>query len=341
MKYDYCVYIGRFQPFHNAHAELLEEAFETGERVIIVIGSYNSSPNVKNPWTGEQRKNLILSSLTEEQKSRVSFLLMRDYLYNDNLWLTSLQEKVSSLLEHEGAENASIALIGHNYDASSFYLKLFPQWTFVNIKHVDSCPHATQLRNMYFTYDASYKNFVPKSTLKFLEGFQKSEQFSSLKEEFDYLRDYHNQWRGAPYPPTFVTVDNVLVKSGHVLLVKRKCNPGKGLYALPGGFLSQRERIQDAALRELKEETGIAISKQELEKYIVDSKVFDHPERSLRGRTITHAFLYDLKYGNLPQVKGADDAEKALWMPIADILQNESLFFEDHWHIIFNFVNRI
>lgn len=341
MKYDYCVYIGRFQPFHNAHAELLNEALKTGEKVIVVIGSHNNSPNIKNPWTGEQRQKLILDSLSEEYQKRVVFILMRDYLYNDNLWVTSLQEKVSSLLENDGKENASIALIGHNYDASSFYLKLFPQWTFVNIKHVDSCPHATSIRTMYFTYDNAWKSFVPKSTQEFLEKFQTSSQFASLKDEFLYLREYHDQWRGAPFPPTFVTVDNVVIKSGHVLLVKRKCNPGKGLYALPGGFLSQKERIQDAALRELKEETRISIPKHELERYIVDSKVFDHPERSLRGRTITHAFLYDLKYGDLPQVKGADDAEKALWMPIADILQSENLFFEDHWHIIFNFVNRI
>jgi bifunctional NMN adenylyltransferase/nudix hydrolase len=339
MKYKYAVYIGRFQPFHNAHYELLNEAFKVADRVILVIGSCNKSATIKNPWTGEQRKEMIVKSLPDNLRSRIDFILMRDYLYNDNLWVTALQEKVNSILPEE--DNSSVALIGHNYDSSSFYLKLFPQWTFINVQHVDDCPHATSLRNLYFTHDSSYKNFVPSFVAEFLEKFKNTEQFSSLKEEFNYLREYHKMWEGAPYPPTFVTVDNVVVKSGHVLLVKRRCNPGKGLLALPGGFLNKNEKIQEGALRELKEETGIAIPKHELEKHIVESRVFDHPERSLRGRTITHAFLYDLKFGNLPQVKGMDDAERAIWMPIADILQNEHLFFEDHWHIVFNFINRL
>jgi bifunctional NMN adenylyltransferase/nudix hydrolase len=339
--HDYAIFIGRFQPFHNAHKALLEEALNVGKKVVIVLGSYNKSSNIKNPWTGEQRKQMILDSISKDQQSRISFILMRDYLYNDNLWVTALQEKISTFFEEESNENATIALVGHNYDASSFYLKLFPQWKFINVPHVDDCPHATSIRNMYFTYDNLYKKFIPEGIHSFLEEFQKSEQFKHLKEEFDYLSDYHRMWEGAPFPPTFVTTDNIVIKSGHVLLVKRRCNPGKGLYALPGGFLSKGERIKDGAIRELKEETGIALSKTELENHIVESKIFDHPERSLRGRTITHAYLYDLKYGPLPKVKGMDDAEKALWMPIADILQNESLFFEDHWHIIFNFVNRL
>lgn len=341
MKYNYSVYIGRFQPFHNAHFKLLKEALSIAEKVIIVIGSCNKSATIKNPWTGEQRKEMISSCLTKEQQERVTFLLMRDYLYNDNLWVTDLQQKVHSILESNNVTDPNIALVGHNYDASSFYLKLFPQWQFINVRHVDECPHATSLRNLYFTHDSSWKNFVPAAIQKHLDSFLTTNQFSSLKEEFDYLRSYHQMWEGAPFPPTFVTVDNVVVKSGHVLLVKRKCNPGKGLFALPGGFLNPRERIQDGALRELKEETGISIPKYELEKHIIESRVFDHPERSLRGRTITHAFLYDLKYGDLPNVKGMDDAEKSFWCPIADVLANEHLFFEDHWHIIFNFINRL
>jgi bifunctional NMN adenylyltransferase/nudix hydrolase len=66
----------------------------------------------------------------------------------------------------------------------------------------------------------------------------------------------------------------------------------------------------------------------------VDYKVFDYPKRSLRGRVITHAYLIDLGNGSLPQVKGSDDAEKAIWMPLNEFYSREEEFFEDHFHII-------
>ena len=71
--------------------------------------------------------------------------------------------------------------------------------------------------------------------------------------------------------------------------------------------------------------------------------VFDHPKRSMRGRTITHAFLFNLDdYKTpLPQVVGNDDALEAIWMPFNDVQLNEEMFFEDHIHIINHFINRI
>jgi bifunctional NMN adenylyltransferase/nudix hydrolase len=73
------------------------------------------------------------------------------------------------------------------------------------------------------------------------------------------IEKYKESWKAAPFPPTFVTVDAVVVQSGHVLLVKRKAMPGAGLWALPGGFLNQEETLLDGAIRELKEETKIKV----------------------------------------------------------------------------------
>ena len=149
-------------------------------------------------------------------------------------------------------------------------------------------------------------------------------------------------WAMAPYPVTFVTTDILVVKNGHVLVIRRKFNPGKGLLALPGGFINQNESIIDSAFRELKEETKIMMPKHELMKYIVDQRVFDHPDRSLRGRTITHAFCVKLPDGGqLPQVRGSDDAERAMWIPIADLYIRESEFYEDHSHIISFFASKL
>ena len=69
---------------------------------------------------------------------------------------------------------------------------------------------------------------------------------------------------------------------------------------------------------------------------IVRSEVFDAVERSARGRTITHAFHIELPDGDLPKVKGQDDAEKARWVPIAEVRSEEC--FEDHYEIIQHFL---
>jgi bifunctional NMN adenylyltransferase/nudix hydrolase len=159
-------------------------------------------------------------------------------------------------------------------------------------------------------------------------------------EEYKFIEDYKKQWANAPFPPTFVTTDAVVVQSGHVLVVRRKFNPGKGLIALPGGFIRGNEKIQSAAIRELKEETGIRVDAEDLVNNIVDNKVFDHPNRSLRGRTVTHAFYIRLKDGKLPHIKANDDAERAFWMPLADVVLLENEFYEDHAQIINCFVSR-
>jgi bifunctional NMN adenylyltransferase/nudix hydrolase len=332
----FCVFIGRFQPFHLAHAELLKEALVQADEVIVVLGGSKNASNIKSPWNTSVREQMILTSLSKEDGARVKFVHMRDYLYNDNLWLSILQQKVDEIT----GESDRVALIGHEHDRSSYYLNLFPQWKRIEVKNFDKLPHATEIRQLYFTLDAAYKAGVPEGTAKIMEEFQKTENFKNLKDEYNYLREYRLSWEGAPFPPTFVTVDAVVIKSGHVLTVRRKGNPGRGLIALPGGFLNQNEKIQDGMLRELREETVIKMSKDELEKLIKDQRVFDHPDRSLRGRTVTHAFLINLGSGPLPQVKGSDDADKAWWMPLSECHDREAEFFEDHYHIISYFINR-
>lgn len=326
--FEYCLYIGRFQPFHNGHYELLKEAFNQAEKVIIAIGSHNLAPDTRNPWTSAQREAMITAALNDDEKQRVKFIYVRDYYYLPNMWLADVQQQVYEATD--GCDDAKICNIGATND--------FPQWKFIKMANNDKFPHATKVRELYFTHDAGYKNHVHAKVVESLEFFKKTDEFKALKSSYDFLVDYHAAWEGAPFPPTFVTVDAIVIRSGHVLLVRRKGALGKGLLALPGGFLNQDETAQEGALRELKEETAIKISKEELEKSITARKVMDYPTRSLRGRTITHAFLMDLKKGPLPAVKGSDDADKAFWMSLSELASRENEFFEDHWHIIQYFV---
>lgn len=348
-RYKAAVFIGRMQPVHKAHLEIIKIALKQAETVIISIGSAHRPRTVKNPWTPEERIDLIKKALKSEFRtakgwsdfpdlidSRIKFIQVRDHMYNDAKWAA---ETYSKAILAGATQDKSTVLIGHFKDDSSYYLKMYPQWDLHVTKNFFDL-NATDIRNEMFEQDCVAHEGIPSGIVDALMQYTQSENFKILKQEHTFTKAYKELWSKAPYAPTFVTVDAVVVKSGHVLMVKRKANPGKGLFALPGGFLDPSERLQQAVIRELKEETKIKVDKPVLERSIIDSHVFDHPNRSVRGRTITHAFLIDLGLGELPFVKGSDDAEQAFWIPLADIGEFEDKTFEDHIDIIKYFTSR-
>ncbi|MDB4330263.1 bifunctional nicotinamide-nucleotide adenylyltransferase/Nudix hydroxylase [bacterium] len=354
-KYSKTVFIGRFQPFQLAHLKTVEEALEISDQVIIAIGSAKRPRTIKNPWTVEERQVLIEKSLEEhfsmekgwtdyphEIKARIKFIYIRDHMYNNTRWATEIYSKAVSA----GATQCDkTCLIGCFKDDSSWYLKMFPQWSFHEVKpiyHKSRMINATDIRTEIFEKEC-IKEFLPlisKDVYESIEGWVKTSIAKDLKEEYTFLKNYKKQWESAPYAPTFVTADSVVIKSGHILLIKRKFNPGKGLWALPGGFLNPQETVEKCALRELKEETGLKVSKKILEANIKEVSKFDHPQRSLRGRTITFAHLINLDEGPLPEIKAGDDASGAHWIPLADLASLEEQTFEDHMDIIQRLVSK-
>jgi len=335
MDYNYCVFIGRFQPCHTAHLQVIRQGLEEAKELIIVIGSARSARNTKNPFTYDERVALISGCLTAEEKAKVHFIPARDYHYSDSNWVTEVQQRVNAITRGD----SNVCLIGTYKDSSSYYVKLFPQWDFIPAR-THEMMDATEVRHNIFT-GKKFDHLVPNWVHGFIfDNFLGESLHLDLAKEYEYIQSYKKSWAEAPFPVTFVTVDAVVIQSGHVLVVKRKMNPGKGLYALPGGFLKQSERLEDGAIRELKEETGIKVHVPVLKSHVVDSRTFDYPGRSLRGRTITTAFCIKLPDGELPEVRGMDDAETAVWLPLMDVLSMEDKFFEDHAHIIRYFVNR-
>ena len=152
------------------------------------------------------------------------------------------------------------------------------------------------------------------------------------------LRAYRASWAGAPYPPVFVTVDALLRCQGRVLLIRRGHAPGKGLWALPGGFVEPNDTLWQSCLRELEEETHCTLPEERLRAALRGQQVFDHPQRSLRGRVITQAYFIDLGNDTLPEVRGGDDAAHAEWVA-QDLLGGmEDQFHDDHWHILDRFL---
>jgi bifunctional NMN adenylyltransferase/nudix hydrolase len=332
-QYDAAVIIGRFQPFHNAHYKLLEKAQEIADQVVVVLGGHRCAVTIRDPWSSDERERMV-----REVFPGAICVAARDHLYNDGLWLTEVQQKVRDAVDDE---NAKVALVGHYKDRTSYYLKMFPQWAFEEVPSFFKGINATAIRAAYFKDGAVGVGDCPLRVIEYLHAWRDTPTYARLCDEFAFVEKYKASWASAPFPPTFVTVDAVVIGSGHVLVVKRRAMPGKGMIALPGGFIQPHEKIKDAVIRELKEETGIRVPVEQLRSYVADSGVFDHPDRSLRGRTITHAFLIRLPDGDLPAVKGGDDAERAWWMPLGDLYLREPEMFEDHVHIVNWYVNKL
>ena len=113
------------------------------------------------------------------------------------------------------------------------------------------------------------------------------------------------------------------------------------MLCLSSSLLVTLTALIEGMLRELKEETRLKVPLPVLRGSIVESHVFDAPGRSLRGRTITHAYFIQLSGGELPAVKGSDDAQKAWWMSLADLYAQEEQIYEDHFQIIQHFVSKV
>lgn len=129
----------------------------------------------------------------------------------------------------------------------------------------------------------------------------------------------------------FVTVDTLILANrggkDHILLIERKNDPYKGKWAFPGGFVEDNEDLEEAAKRELKEETGI--SAPALTQY----KAVGTPGRDPRGRTVTVIFFGAINADEMDNVNGADDAVKAQWFP----LENLPTLAFDHSEILKDF----
>jgi 8-oxo-dGTP diphosphatase len=140
-----------------------------------------------------------------------------------------------------------------------------------------------------------------------------------------------------PYPRPSLTVDIALVTldaKPRVLLIRRKADPFAGKWALPGGFVDERERLFDAARRELKEETGI--ERADLEQLYA----FGDPGRDPRGWTVSVVYMALVKAEELKPIAG-DDAAAVRWFQFdelpelafdhADILTRVRMRLADAW----------
>jgi bifunctional NMN adenylyltransferase/nudix hydrolase len=346
-KFDIVLFIGRFQPFHNGHLAVILEGLERADHMVVLVGSAGSPRCHRNPFTFDERSRMIRDSIPGHLRNRVCIKPLEDAAYNDSRWIHGVQSNVTRAAWEFGyTSEPSTALIGHSKDNTSYYLKLFPQWDSIEVPNHKNM-NSTQIRNSYFSNiaemwlsdcdghragDLPRDQLVTTAVREFLLGFLGSDSYKLIKDEYEFILKYRASWAVAPYPVNLVCVDAVVIKSGHVLMIKRGAFPGKGQMALPGGYLDVTERAVDGMIRELREETGLKVPDKVLRGSIKSHDVFDDPNRSARGRVMTIAYLIDLETGPLDKVKGSADAATAKWIPLSELKRDE--IFEDHIDII-------
>ncbi|WP_457427908.1 bifunctional nicotinamide-nucleotide adenylyltransferase/Nudix hydroxylase [Roseateles sp. P5_E7] len=333
------VVIGRFQPVHNGHLALLREALACAPRVVVLLGSAHQARSPRHPFSWTERAEMLSLALTPAERERVEVVPLRD-LYDETRWVQAVRAAVQ---QRVGSDD--VTLVGHFKDATSDYLRRFSPWQLLSLPRQHRAD-ATDLRAALFEAPpealdgvlASWVDQVPAGTRSFVQAWAHLPYLSALRREWAMLMRYRQAWSSAPYAPVFVTVDLVLRCAGHVLLIQRAQDPGQGLWALPGGFVEPRDTLYQSAVRELEEETGLRLLPDTLERALCGVAVFDHPDRSQRGRTISHTHHFDLGDRELPEVQGADDAAQARWVPVAELAAMEVQFFDDHFHMLDRFL---
>lgn len=117
------------------------------------------------------------------------------------------------------------------------------------------------------------------------------------------------------YPRPEVTADTVVFAleedTTYILLIKRRNEPFKNCWALPGGFMNMDETADECARRELKEETGLDVSS------VFQIGAYSAVDRDPRSRVVSVAFYTDVD--GRQKVHGGDDAAQAEWFDTNDL----------------------
>jgi bifunctional NMN adenylyltransferase/nudix hydrolase len=339
--YSNLFFIGRFQIPHLAHVNVVKQALGWADKVTILLGSASESRGPRNPFGVMERKIMFESCFTAEERKRIEIPYhgLEDMPYNEQGWYN----QVICIMDEMHRYNYSTkpyAIIGRNKDHTSSYLMEFKKRD-IEVIHPNDYEEysSTDIRNIYFnpltTNEIHNDKRIHKNVIRFLEEFRSEESFKNLCEEIAVVNKMRAAWANAPYPPMFVTTDATVVRHNKVLLIRRGAHPGKGLLAVPGGYLEQNETVAEGTLRELVEETSINV--KNIEVYSKFTRHFDHPLRSPRGRIVTFNTLFDLSSLNyFPVVKAASDAALAEWYPIENLPEIRQNFFEDHYSMLYS-----
>ena len=159
--------IGRFQPFHLGHLEALKFALSKVDKLWVGLGSSNLSPEKNNPFSVEQRKEMILSSITDSMKEKISIYFIPD-LDNHVKWI----EKIDTIVPKFDIIFSNDELTNHLYSKRNISVIPIP---FLNREKLSG----TKIRELIIS-DQNWHNLVPEGTRNFLININVKDRLSHL-----------------------------------------------------------------------------------------------------------------------------------------------------------------
>ncbi len=317
--FDCAVLASYFQPAHAGHGAALAQARALAPRVVVLVLGAGQARSLRAPWDAATRRAQATALAAGD--AAVTVASVRDVPYDAARWCAAITQAA--------AVSGRVALIT---DAPA--LGQWPaEWVQVApAADLEPVAHALREALLWTPAEPDWAALEARAgtqSAAALRTWTATPEYAELRAEAAFLRDFRERWAVAPYPPVFVTVDALVTWRDEVLLIRRGRAPGRGQWALPGGFLDQQETLAEGARREAAEETGIVLHAQECGAV----RVFDAPGRSLRGRTVTHVFHHVLDArADRPPVRGGDDAAQAEWFHRERI--EPATLFEDHYAIL-------
>lgn len=318
--FDVAVVCAPFQPPSRLHGEAIAAAAEAAPCVVVLCHGANAAPSPRTPWSSAERETLVREAFGA--LAPLSVVHVQDVRYDAGAWAAAAARAVTAAVP--GAHR--VGVLGDDAPAA---LPVPEAWTRATPAWPLLAAEADARTRLLWPATSGVPDApaLPPAVQAAVEAREATGGFDALREETAFLGAFRASWAQAPYPPVFVTVDALVTWRDRVLLVRRGRAPGRGLWAMPGGFVDVGEPLADAASRELEEETGLALGPP-----AAPARVFDAPERSLRGRTITHVFRYACDGAAPPRLRAGDDAAAAEWRPLAAL--GPADLFEDHWSIL-------
>ena len=265
------LFLGRFQPLHKGHVEVIKLLSESLDKIIVAIGSSNKSNTQENPFTADEREMMIKLSLKNINYELVKIPDFDDY----PKWVNYVIDNSP----HFDIVYSGNAVVKKLFEEKGYKVENFPVSAYIS---------ASQIRQMIYD-NADYKRYLPEGTLQILKEMKGIEKIKRIYNKAIYKN-----------PPTAVDIVADIYNPDFkgIALIKRGNEPFKGKWALPGGFQEEGYSFEDTAKKEMKEETNLEI--EILHVLTPRSK----PDRDPRGQVNSIPFVAKAS----GELKAGDDA---------------------------------